>query len=60
MSDGCCAAGGEQCTGHERYKELVNEHYKEPVNGLFDVTTSVLKALVPDEPESDVEVNIGK
>ena len=44
-------------------KELVNEHYKEPaaVNGLFDdVTTSVLKALVSDKSESDVEVNIGK
>ena len=44
-------------------EELVNEHYKEPaaVRGLFDdVTTSVLKALVSDESESDVEVNVGK
>ena len=50
MSDSCCGGGNEQRnTGHERYKELVNEHYKEPaaVNGLFDdVMTSVLKALV--------------
>ena len=30
-------------------------------NGLFDdVTTSVLKALVSDKSESDVEVNVGK
>ena len=35
----------------KRYEDLVNEHYKEPVNGLFyDVTTSGLKALVSDEP----------
>ena len=28
----------------KRYEELVNEHYKEPVNGLLDdMTTSVLK-----------------
>ena len=41
----------------KRYAELVNEHLKEPVNGLFDdVTTSVLKTLVSDESESDVEV----
>ena len=42
----------------KRYEELVNEHYKEPVNRLFDVTTSVFKALVPDESESYVEVNL--
>ena len=45
----------------KRYEELVNEHYNEPVNGLFDdVTTSVLKTLVSDESESDVEVDVGK
>ena len=45
----------------KRYKELVNEHWKKPVNRLFDdVTTSVLKALVSDESELDVEVNFGK
>ena len=28
----------------KRYEDLVNEHYKEPVNGKFeDVTASVLK-----------------
>ena len=44
----------------KRYEELVNEHLKEPVNGLFDdVTTSVLiKTLVSDESESDMEVNV--
>ena len=36
MSDGSCGAVKEQCTGHESYVELVNEHYKEPVIGLFD------------------------
>ena len=31
------------------------------MNGLFDdVMTPVLKALVPDESESDIEVNAGK
>ena len=45
----------------KRYWELVSECYKEPVNGLFDnVTTSVLKALVSEESESDVEVDIRK
>ena len=34
---------------------------KEPANGLFDdVTTAVLKTLVSDESESDVEVNVAK
>ena len=38
MSDCCCGAGNEQCKGH-----------KPPaLNGFFDVTTSVLKALVSD------------
>ena len=46
---------------HEKYEELVNEHYKEPVSGLFDdVTASVLRTLVSDKSESDVEVNIRK
>ena len=40
----------------KRYKDLVNEHYKEPVNGNFDdVTASVLKALMSDVAESDTE-----
>ena len=33
---GCCGARREQHIGHERYVELVNQHYKEPVIGLFD------------------------
>ena len=45
----------------KRYKEFVNEHYKEPVNRLFDdVTPLVLKALVSNESESDVKVNFGR
>ena len=47
----------------ERYKELGNEYYKEPVNRTFDdVTASVLKELMSDksvlesEFESEVEV----
>ena len=52
MNEGCCGAGKEQRIGHKKiHKELVNEHYKEPVNGLLDdVTTSGLKALASDEP----------
>ena len=43
------------------YEELVNEQYKQPVNGLFvNVTASVLKAPVSDNSESDVGVNIEK
>ena len=53
--------GGNNVQVTKRYEELVNEHYKEPVNGLFnDVTVSVLKALVSNKLESDVEVNVGK
>ena len=41
----------------KRYKQLLNEHYKMPMNGYInDVTTSVLKAVVSDETKSDVEV----
>ena len=41
------------------YEELANEHYKKPVNRLFDdLATSVLKALVSDESELDVEVKV--
>ena len=41
----------------KRYVELVNEHHKEPVIGLFDdLMTSVLEALVSDESESDMKV----
>ena len=33
-----------------RYEELADEHYKEPMYGLFDdMTALVLKALVSDE-----------
>ena len=39
----------------KKYEHLVNEHYKEPVNGKFDdVTASVLKELMSDD-ESDLE-----
>ena len=39
-----------------RYEDLVNEHYKQPVNGKFDdVTASVLKALMSNEAKSDTE-----
>ena len=45
----------------KRHAELVNEHYKEPMIWLFDdMTASVFKALVSDESESDLEVDIGK
>ena len=47
----------------KRYEELVNKHYNEPVNKLFDdVTASVLEALVSNESESesDMEVDVGK
>ena len=40
----------------EKYEDLVNECYKEPVNGVFNnVTTSVLEALISDDGESDTE-----
>ena len=41
----------------KKYEDLVNEHYKEPVNRMFDdVTTSVLEALMSDDDdESDTE-----
>ena len=40
---------------YEEYEELVNEHYKEPLNGKFDdVTASVLRELLSnDEPDLD-------
>ena len=38
----------------KKYEDLVNEHYKEPVNGIFDdVTTSVLEALMSDDDDDD-------
>ena len=44
----------------KRYEELVNEHHKQPVNWLFDnIMASVIKALVSDESESNVEVDVG-
>ena len=37
------------------YEELVNENYKEPVNGLFDdVTASVLEALASLKVRSEL------
>ena len=45
----------------KRCEELVNKHNKELVNRLFDdVMGSALKVLVSNEPESDVEANVGK
>ena len=45
----------------ERFEELAKEHYKEPVNRMFDdMTPSVLKALVSNRSESNVEVDTGK
>ena len=39
----------------KKYEELVNEHYKEPLNGKFDdVTASALKELMSDD-ESNLE-----
>ena len=39
----------------KKYEELVNEHYKKPLNGKFGhVTASVLKELMSDD-ESDLE-----
>ena len=38
----------------KKYEDLVNEHYKEPVNGTFDdVTTSVLEALLSEDEDDD-------
>ena len=61
MSDGYYGAGREQRTQViKSCKELVIEHYKEPVNGLFDdMVASVLKALLFNESESDAKVDIG-
>ena len=45
----------------KRYGDLVNEHYKEPgIEKFDDLTTSVIRALVSDESESDVEVDAAK
>ena len=45
----------------KRHVELVKEHYKEPVIGLLDdMMKSVLKALVSDKSESDMEVDVRK
>ena len=39
----------------KKYEHLINEHYKEAVNGKFDnVTASVLKELMSDN-ESDLK-----
>ena len=60
MSNSSYGAGREQRTSHERYEELVNEHFKEPVVRLFDdVTASVLETLVSNESRSDVEFAVG-
>ena len=43
------------------YVDLVNEHCKEPEIKMFDdVMTSVIRALVSDESESNVEVDVAK
>lgn len=38
----------------KKYEDLVNEHYKEPVNGTFDdVTKSVLEVLLSKDDDDD-------
>ena len=38
----------------KKYEELVSEHYKEPVNRMFDdVTASALEALKSDDDDDD-------
>ena len=45
----------------KRYVNLVHEHYKKSGIELFNnVTTSVVRALVSDESESNVEVDVAK
>ena len=45
----------------KRYVDLVNERYKEPGIEMFNnVTTSVIRAMVSDESESNVEVDVAK
>ena len=45
----------------KRYADLVNEHYKEPeIEMFYDVTTSVIRALVTNESDSNVEVDFTK
>ena len=39
----------------KKYEELVIKHYKEPVNGTFNVTDSVLEALMCDK-DDDTEL----
>ena len=45
----------------KRYVDFVNEHSKEPGIRMFDnLTTSVIRELVSDESESNVEVDVVK
>ena len=45
----------------KRYIDLVNERYKEPGIEMFDdVMTPVIRALVSNKSESNVEVDIAK
>ena len=45
----------------KKYVDLVNEHYKEPGIEMFDdVMTSVIRPLVSNESESNVEVAVAK
>ena len=57
----CMELGENSVQVMNGYNEKVNEHYKEPVIGLFDdVTALLLEPMVSDESESDVQVDIGK
>ena len=45
----------------KKYIDLVNKRYKESrIETFDDVTTSVIIALVSDESESNVEVNVAR
>ena len=42
----------------KKYKDLVNEHYKKPVNGMLDdVMTSVLEALISDDEDDESDTD---
>ena len=69
-SGNSCASNGNNgtwykwCTGNEEIRTVINERYKDPVNGKFDdVTASVLKELMSDdesnqESESEMELEV--
>ena len=61
MSDSCCEAVREQHIGHEKIRWVSEWAWKEPAIEMFDeVKTSVIRALVSDESESNMEVDVGK